>query len=428
MSNLQDLTRMVTELGLTNSSNQKKDILKKYPECKELLMYTYNSFWKYGVTSKNCLKRNDIEADCNHYDNITKLLDDLRNREITGHDAIAAINAFSCVNSDYKELIWLIIDRNLKTRTDTKLINKVWKDFIPTFNVALAVKFDEKTKKKVDFDGGWFCSRKLDGCRCITIIDDEGDIKFFSRAGNEFTTLGKVRDSLKQLNITPGTVLDGEICIIDDEGNEDFTSVIKQIKKKDYTIPNPGYRLFDMISLNDFSIKSSVIKLSNRLASLKRLIPEVHPYVDVLEQVPLTETSFLKMQEQVRENGWEGLILRKDTEYQGKRSNDMLKVKKFHDAEYIVKDVEMGRKPIMVDGLMVEQDVLAAVKIEHQGSIVSVGSGFSDDERLKYFTHPEDIIGKTITVQYFEESADQNGKPSLRFPTIKFIFENGRTV
>jgi DNA ligase-1 len=171
MSILVEAQKMVDQLNTTNSMNDKKDILKQYPQCKDILLYTYNPFWKYGVTSKNCLKRNDLEADTNHYDDIFKLLDDLRDGNITGHDAISAVNAFSTANSEFKDLIWLIIDGNLKTRTDAKVINKVWKDLIPSFNVALANKYDDKTKKKVTFDGKWMLSRKLDGIRVVTIID-----------------------------------------------------------------------------------------------------------------------------------------------------------------------------------------------------------------------------------------------------------------
>jgi DNA ligase-1 len=420
---------MVDELNATNSSNEKKEILAKYPHCKMLLMYVYNPFWKYGVTSKNCLKRNDLEAETNHYGNdIFKLLDDLKDRKITGHDAIAAVNSFSRDNAKYKELIWLILDRNLKTRTDAKLINKIWKNHIPSFDVALANKYDEKTKKNVSFDGKWFVSRKLDGVRCITIIRD-GDIKFYSRAGNEFTTLSKVREALEELNITDDIVLDGELCIVDEDGNEDFTSAISQIKRKDYTIENPCYKLFDLISLKDFSAKYSDKILSERLAEINKLVPAGHKVLDKLEQLRLDDNTFSDMQNEVATKGWEGLILRKDDVYEGKRSKSMLKVKKFFDDEYVVKDVEMGKKPIMNDeGLMEEVDVLAAVKIEHKGEIVKVGSGWSDEERLKYFKNPEDIIGKTITVQYFEESHDKDGKLSLRFPTVKFIYENGRDV
>ena len=36
------------------------------------------------------------------------------------------------------------------------------------------------------------------------------------------------------------------------------------------------------------------------------------------------------------ERGWEGFMLRKNVGYEGKRSKNLVKVKKFHDAEYEV--------------------------------------------------------------------------------------------
>ena len=36
------------------------------------------------------------------------------------------------------------------------------------------------------------------------------------------------------------------------------------------------------------------------------------------------------------------------------------------------------------------------------------------------------IVGKTITVQYFEETKNQEGGISLRFPTVKHIYETKR--
>jgi bifunctional non-homologous end joining protein LigD len=81
--------------------------------------------------------------------------------------------------------------------------------FIPTFEVALA--HDAAKVKGVDiFDGTWFVSRKLDGVRCICFIHGD-EVRFFSRNGKEFLTLGKVAEEIKRLGITD-TVLDGEIC------------------------------------------------------------------------------------------------------------------------------------------------------------------------------------------------------------------------
>ena len=50
---------------------------------------------------------------------------------------------------------------------------------------------------------------------------------------------------------------------------------------------------------------------------------------------------------------------------------------------------------------------------------------FNQEQRIKYWLD-EDIIGKTITVQYFEETSNQNGGISLRFPTVKHIYEGER--
>jgi len=57
-----------------------------------------------------------------------------------------------------------------------------------------------------------------------------------------------------------------------------------------------------------------------------------------------------------------------------------------------------------------------------------VGSGFSQEQRRLYYKHPEQIIGKTVTVQYFEESQNQDGGYSLRFPVIKVIYETNRDI
>ena len=45
---------------------------------------------------------------------------------------------------------------------------------------------------------------------------------------------------------------------------------------------------------------------------------------------------------------------------------------------------------------------------------------------MLYKENPNAILGKQITVQYFEESHNQNGGISLRFPTVKAIYETQR--
>ena len=126
--------------------------------------------------------------------------------------------------------------------------------------------------------------------------------------------------------------------------------------------------------------------------------------------------------------GHEGVMLRKDSTYEGKRSKNLLKCKKFHDAEYEVLDIEFDEHRVIREGKEVVIPMLANVWIEHKGYKVAVGSGWNQEQRIRYQANPEQLLGKTITVQYFEETKNQEGGLSLRFPTVKHVYEKGRTV
>ena len=89
-------------------------------------------------------------------------------------------------------------------------------------------------------------------------------------------------------------------------------------------------------------------------------------------------------------------------------------------------DLDFGEHRIIENGKEVKQRLLSQVFIEHKGNRVGVGSGFSKEQRKYYNDNPDELIGKTITVQYFEETINDEGMKSLRFPTIKHVFENGR--
>ena len=141
----------IEEMKATSSTNDKKEILKKYdsPSLRRLFEYTYSPFKQYYVTSDNLKKRAELTADT-HTD-LFSLLDDLNERRVTGHSAIQAVNGFIEKNKEFSEIIYDVIDRNLKTRATTTLINSVMPGTVPTFDVALAEKF-EGNEKKINFE------------------------------------------------------------------------------------------------------------------------------------------------------------------------------------------------------------------------------------------------------------------------------------
>ena len=432
---LDQLQNFINESNASNSNTDKLNVLKKYadnPLVCRALEYTYNTFKQYYVTSETCKKRSDLVAPENMYQDLFSLLDDLNDRNITGHAAIQAVNAFVALNINYKDIIWAVIDRNLKTRSTVAMINKIIPGLIPTFDVALALAYDEKTAKKVDFNDGWYVSRKLDGVRCICIIDDNSNAKFYSRAGNEFTTLDKISDVIKKSGIK-NIVLDGEVCILDLKGDEDFQGIIKEIKRKDHTIDFPRLIVFDILTLDNFISKTSRNLLNQRYLALDALMDQHQTtfgnYISMIYPQKVKDFEDLENHIQIAAKfNWEGLMLRKDTQYSGKRSSDLLKVKAFKDNEYVVVGTENSTIRVIVDGKEVEEEMLKNIIIQHKGCNVQVGSGFSQEQRRLYYEHPEQIIGKTVTVQYFQESENQDGGYSLRFPVIKAIYNGDRNI
>ena len=423
---LNRLQEFITEMEGTSSNKVKLGIIKKYSNdtfIVKVLKYTYNWYKKYGVHVRVLKKHSDLQRD--GYIDLFYLLDALEKRTITGHTAIAYVNGFiSNLDSKYHDLIYRIIDRDLKIRANGRSINKVIPGCLPTFKVALANNY---SPKRVDLENEeWFGSRKLDGIRCL--IRKEGEtITAFSRNGKEIETLGKIKEEVESLS--GNFVLDGEICLVDENGKEDFQGIMKQIRRKNHIIENPKYLVFDCITLNEFDeAKGNDNPLSNRLNFAKKIVG-TKKYIEVIDQeIVKTEERFTEMVKDAEAQGFEGIMLRKNSDYEGKRGWNLLKVKKFFDEEYTVTDIKMGMMRWIENGSEVEKEVLRNIIIEHKGCRVSVGSGFSKEEREHYHSNPKDILGKTVTVQYFEETQNQSGGFSLRFPVIKFVYENGRTV
>ena len=207
---------------------------------------------------------------------------------------------------------------------------------------------------------------------------------------------------------------------------------MKQLKKKDHTIPNPSYKIFDMISHDEFYSKKGEKNrpYSIRYNNLREVMRDnTCACLSVLGQELIKDDDhFQEWVKKAADYHWEGCMLRADEPYKGKRSKDLLKVKKFFDDEYEVIDTEMGPFRYVKDGAECEETMLSCVMIQHKGYTVRVGSGFTIEQRQDFYKHPKKILGKIIQVQYFEETKNQDEKLSLRFPTFKYLYGETRDI
>lgn len=428
--------RTFLQIQNTAGTNAKKDILRKNmsPVIRQIFEDTYGP-QKYYI--KKFVPNGDyghlfIDID---YDTFHNVLMKLANREVTGDAAEQLLQAtVALFEYESQEILYKIIDRNLKIGISLDNFLAVTGEKMEKFEVALAMNLD-KVKGIDPTDGTYYISRKLDGVRCICFVSktvDGTSIEFVSRQNKPINTLSKLVEPVKAFVENCDTmfgdwVLDGEVCVMDDDGNEDFQGLMKEVTRKDHTIENPRYNVFDLITVDEFNGKSVSTNFSDRLRLLKTL--SENDNVKVLEQERVTSQEVLdRWTNKAQELGWEGCMLRKDAPYKRGRSKDLIKIKKFQDAEYIVEGIIVGTATYNEGGAK-EYPVVAALIITHKGNQVKVGSGLSKEQRIGWLQNPNEVIGKTVTVQYFEETQDsKTGEYSLRFPVLKHVYENGRNV
>ena len=240
-------------------------------------------------------------------------------------------------------------------------------------------------------------------------------------------TLDVLKDSIMKI---PGEfVLDGECCIVDINGDEDFISIVSEIKRKNWTISNPCYKVFDCLTIEEFFTNSGSVPFFERLKRIEfqEIEQGYFPHIEAVEQRVLTSKNIFDQHfQESLEKGWEGLMLRKNVGYEGKRTKNMLKVKKFKDIEAVIVDCTNGDIRFVENGKQQTYNVLSSISIEYKGNRVDIGSGFSKSQRFWYRDRHDELIGKTVTVKYFQESQNADGTYSLRFPVVKCIYDDGR--
>lgn len=401
---------------------------------KQIYSDCYDSNRKYGVHKFTINGVGPLTIDKDYHE-FNLLLDALAKRVYTGNEAIERVGTLigEFVAED-QPILTSILNKKLTIGLSYTSFVKLTGQKAKDFEVTLACHLDG-VKGVNPVDGTWYASRKCDGIRTVAKItksNSKTEIEFISRQGKPITTLDKVKPALVWFtrNLSDGVYYaDGEGCIVDSNGDEDFQSILKQIRRKDWTIENPCYQIFDFVTEDEFLGYTTSDNFTVRYNNMTTMITgNTYSTIKILKQELLkTQADFDRWENYVSAGNWEGFMLRKDEPFKTGRIKTLLKVKKFDDAEYEVKDIEISTMTAAEPGLgNVEYTGVKSLIIEHKGNRVNVGSGLEKEQRKAWYANPSLILGKTITVKYFEETKNQDGSYSLRFPVLKAVYENGR--
>lgn len=415
--------KILNDISSTSSRNEKEAILKRNKNntlLKEVLEFVYNPYIVTGLSDKKINKNVSIRG----FNVINNLMEYLKENN-TGSDLdIASVQHYIRNQpQELQELYIQIATKNLKIGIKSKTINKIFgKDLIPEFNVMLADKYANHESKVKDF----ILTEKLDGIRNI-LIKENGTVKMFSRQGQVVEGLQDIE--IESDKLLDNYVYDGELLLKNDKrlnSADLYRATVKEVRK-DGVKKNVEFYIFDILPLEEFKVGKSKEGCFNRKTKLFNLIDGLDlTWIKALPNLYIGDdkAEIARLLAEVEKQGKEGLMLNTfDGKYECKRSKNLLKCKTFHTADLKVLEV--------IEGTNKNQGKLGAIRIQfkHNGEFYecNCGSGFSDEERVKYFNNPDLIKGKIVEVGYFEISQNENGGYGLRFPTWKGIIRDDKS-
>lgn len=414
MYSLNSVVEIVKELESVTSTKAKEHILRKNADntvLQKVLFYTYGDM-QYGVQKKTVEKMTFENDEDYRWDNVWSMFEDLSKSNINNDLVLKISNTVGYyTDKNIQDLLLKILLKDLRCNINVKSINKAIPNLIPQHQIMLASKFEGKLKSKVSM------SLKMDGIRNSILIEN-GNIKHISRQGKVVLGLEELNESLRKQNLD-GYMLDGELIrknIDNIPSDDNFRLTTKIVNSKSTDKRGLEFVVFDIVPIEDYYKGESKLLYEERLKLLENLIEE-NEFIRLVPKFGITDDVeyIYKVLDDVVSNGEEGLMLNTlNGKYGfGKRSKDILKVKKMQTCDIRCLRIEEGEGKY--------QGKLGKIICNYKGYELGVGSGFNDEQREYYYNNPNEIIGHIVEVQYFEESKNEKGELSCRFPIFKYV-------
>lgn len=276
----------------------------------------------------------------------------------------------------------------------------------------LAKQADSVTTKVFESIAFWYASRKIDGTRCALYWKDD-HIETASRGGQKYSGLDHLVKHPKLIEFFkkhPNYVLDGELY----KHGLSLQQISGLVRREEQS-PILEFYLYDLMD--------DTLTFRDRLTLLNEIKDELslgfNPEQEwgeddlKIQMVPHEKVSgwlnIEKLHNKYVKEGWEGLVIRDpDAVYiYGGRTNAMIKVKQYLDAEFEITGLSEGLR---------DEDMCFTLKTKDGKQFKAKPMG-SRDVKAAYRQNLSSLIGKMATVKYFYYSDD--GTPLQ--PVLKAI-------
>lgn len=423
---MHQLITTLTNLKNANKQAEKTEILSAItdPTTKRLIQFLADDNQILGLSTKKLNKNVQPIA---HDMNLIELIEYLLQNNTGSDYEIGLVQHYlSQFDEQTKDILAQIIAKTWKINVGASTLNKVYgPQFVIVFSVQLAEPH-YKALSSMPYDKPYIVTQKLDGLRAIIEIKDDKVLSIKSRKGKPYTGLSQLKSAIES-TLTSNQehfIYDGELLLEDPTNqwtsNERFQETISTVKSNKES-ENVGFYLFDALPYEEFIQGQSTLTYAERRENYIAHIQENK----LLHVVPIlstaTKSEIPQWSDYAGEHGFEGVMLNDpDAKYYTKRHKGLLKVKKMHTADLPIIGFEEA-----IDGKNKGGLKSLIVRLDDQ-NVVNVASGLTDELHTQIWNNQDDYLGQMIEVQYFEETTNQNGGRSLRFPVFR-CFRDDKT-
>lgn len=268
----------------------------------------------------------------------------------------------------------------------------------------MLAKQEKDVKNRKIFDKEWYISRKINGVRALIYFDGK-DVRTSSRGATNYDlAIHHIIEHpliVKFFNEHPNVILDGEVYLHGLTLNT--ISGICRTQKTADDGKDLEFYWYDIVDLEkSFEDRFKIMQCYAKELQLTEFDPDRQLNEETLhvQFVPHDKISgfdnMKKLHDKWVSEGWEGAVIRNaESVYKpGSRGNDWIKIKVYLESEYPIVGLSEGLR---------EEDMCFILETPNGQQFNCKPMG-TREQKQWYREHIDELIGKPLTIKYFEMS------------------------
>jgi DNA ligase-1 len=399
---------IIQEFNKTNSTNDKREVCKKYKDNVQFIEVFQKAYdkvkWTWGITLKNIQPYKSTNNLGLNYAIIE--IEKLHKRELTGNDAnIFLHKLLSNLSSEDAYVIERIIDRNLKIsfgKTEfNKLVSKENQCVKPPYK-RCEIGTAKNIKDNMNFNKKVYSQKKEDGTFRSALVDGE-NITIMSRPGFE-DSFPIIEENLKSLNVD-GYVFVGEMTLRGEKDRKKGNGLINSDNPPHEDIV---YTIWEMIPIHEYSMTKDEIKKATKAGTMSRYEDTFEKLQKLLldanlSNVELIESIEIKSMKEayehfqrVTKDGFEGTVIKSgEMTHKDGNSKQQLKCKLIIELDMRITSFNVGNKGSS------NEKWFSGINFENDEGTIKGTVGITtltDDLKEWFNTHRHEVTGQVMTL------------------------------